>query len=96
MSKRVCQRCREIVTKDHQCRGGTVRRGYDSDWKKFRAWFVAKHKAVCRDCGASGTNVVIEVHHIQRVADRPDLRLHEANCMCLCKTCHSKRTARGE
>jgi len=38
----------------------------------------------------------IDVHHIRKIADRPDLRLTLANLMSLCKRHHAIRTQRGE
>jgi len=72
-------------------RGSARQRGYDARWERFRAYFIARHPA-CHDCERLAT----EVHHIQRLAARPDLKLVESNCMALCKRCHSTRTAKGE
>lgn len=36
-----------------------------------------------------------EVHHIQKVRDRPDLRLTESNLMGLCAVHHTRRTRKG-
>ena len=65
-------------------------RGYDGEWRKFRKTFLYCNP-LCADC----RRVATEVHHIAKVRDRPDLRLDVNNCMPLCKSCHSKRTARG-
>jgi 5-methylcytosine-specific restriction protein A len=72
-------------------RGSSRERGYDRNWERFRKWYLARHPA-CYDCGRLAT----EVHHKLKVKDHPELKLVEANCMALCKTCHTKRTARGE
>jgi 5-methylcytosine-specific restriction endonuclease McrA len=37
-----------------------------------------------------------DVHHKQKLRDRPELKYEEENLMGLCKACHDKRTARGE
>ena len=37
-----------------------------------------------------------DVHHIIKLADRPELRDDATNLMSLCHSCHSKRTAAGE
>ena len=65
-------------------------RGYDRAWYRFRAWFLQRHP-VCEDC----EELANEVHHLKPIAERPDLRLVEANCVALCKRCHSKRGAAG-
>ena len=36
-----------------------------------------------------------EVHHKAKLVDNPHLRLVESNCAGLCKTHHSKLTAKG-
>ncbi|WP_432207955.1 HNH endonuclease signature motif containing protein [Ancylobacter polymorphus] len=37
-----------------------------------------------------------EVHHLISVRERPDLRLDVANLQCLCRSCHSRITARTQ
>jgi 5-methylcytosine-specific restriction protein A len=49
----------------------------------------------CEDCLPRITPAV-DVHHIRKIADAPELRLVMSNLMSLCKPCHSVRTARGE
>lgn len=46
---------------------------------------------VCNRCWPA-----TEVHHIIKIAARPDLRLDQENLMSLCKSCHGRRTGRGE
>lgn len=75
-----------------QMRGNSGERLYGARWQKFRAWFIAR-RPICEDCGRAAT---AEVHHLEKVRDRPDLRLVESNCRGLCKPCHSVRTQRGE
>jgi 5-methylcytosine-specific restriction endonuclease McrA len=40
--------------------------------------------------------VATDVHHIQKLTLRPDLKYDETNLMALDKSCHQVRTARGE
>lgn len=75
-------------------RGSSTSRGYDAAWRRTRMAFLADHP-LCTDCYPRLT-VATEVHHIAKVADRPDLRLEFDNLRALCKACHSVRTARGE
>jgi 5-methylcytosine-specific restriction protein A len=71
-------------------------RGYDADWKAFRAWFISKYP-LCADCSEEGRlTLAREVHHVIKLRDSPQLRLIESNCLGLCTTHHSKRTKRGE
>ncbi len=72
------------------------RRGYDRQWRNLRAWFL-KTTPYCQDCDDRDiATLATEVHHKVKIADRPDLRLDPRNLRSLCKTCHSRRTARGE
>lgn len=73
-------------------RGTAAERGYDALWRRFRTMFIARHP-VCEDCDRQPTR---EVHHIKKLAEHPELRLVESNCMGLCTRCHSIRTNRGE
>jgi 5-methylcytosine-specific restriction protein A len=100
--------CAELVAADtgyctaHQkCKPGenrltAWRRGYDGAWQRFRLMFLRKNP-LCDDClKTERVEPATEVHHLLKVADHPELKLVESNCMALCKSCHSVRTNRGE
>lgn len=71
-------------------------RGYDKKWEKVRKMFLKEHP-LCEDCLRYGVYTPAqEVHHIEKVKDRPDRRLDPTNLMALCKACHNRRTAKGE
>jgi 5-methylcytosine-specific restriction enzyme A len=84
-------------------RGNSNARGYDAAWRRFRSWYIRAFVAPdprCQDCGgmfdaAKGWSDV-ELHHVEKVADRPDLKLTPSNIRHLCKACHTARTGRGE
>ncbi|MDY6796971.1 MAG: HNH endonuclease signature motif containing protein [Actinomycetota bacterium] len=59
-------------------------RGYDWEWRKTRAAYLAEHPR-CERCGAPAT----EVHHKDEDTDNNDWDNLEA----LCKPCHSRETA---
>lgn len=85
--------CRSAYDKD---RPSANARGYDATWQRFRKWFIAHHP-LCADCADAGLiERAREVHHVLKLAERPDLRLDQNNCRGLCSTCHARRTARGE
>ena len=85
-----------IYRQQDQARENATARGYDADWRRFRAWFKSRHP-LCSDCLEEGRMTVTEeVHHVVKLRDAPHLRLVETNCMALCKTHHSKRTMKGE
>jgi 5-methylcytosine-specific restriction protein A len=73
-------------------RGTSAERGYDAAWRRFRLWFLHRYP-ICADCL---TVAATDVHHVEKLKDRPDLRLTESNCSGLCGRCHKIRTARGE
>ena len=92
-----CLTCRPETDRQYdQHRGTASQRGYDKDWRRFRRQMLAE-RPLCQDCEATGqTTAAAEVHHILKLRDNYDLRLEPTNVMCLCKACHSRRTARGE
>ena len=101
------RRCeRHAKERSPENRPSSSARGYDKRWSNkkskddlgtgVRDLYVQAHP-VCEDCEKRGeTKAVEEVHHIKKVADQPDHLLDETNLMSLCKSCHSRRTARGE
>lgn len=65
---------------------------YDSQaWQRFRLAYLAEHP-LCADC----EHVATEVHHRRGLREHPEDAYDPEQCMSLCKSCHSKRTARGE
>lgn len=77
-------------------RADATKRGYDRSWRKLRRQYLASNP-MCADCERAGrTALAAELHHIAKVADRPDLRLDPDNVVGLCVPCHHRRTARGE
>ena len=75
-------------------RGTAAQRGYDARWRRVRAWYLKRHP-LCLDCQGEGRVApATEVHHI--VALRDGGTHEETNLTALCKSCHSRRTAKGE
>jgi len=67
---------------------------YDRRWQKVRAAYLAKHP-LCADCQiARRLTPATDVHHIVKPSDGGSDR--DENLMGLCKSCHSRRTAKGE
>lgn len=100
--KRRCPRCpRMMPCSEHGARqydawrGSSTSRGYDAAWRRVRVAYLAENP-LCADCFPHRLTPATEVHHVAKVADRPDLRLDFDNLKALCKACHSARTAKGE
>lgn len=69
-------------------------------WRRFRLWYIQEIVVLdpfCRDCHKPYMSMSdIELHHIFKAADRPELLFDLGNIMHLCNPCHSARTRRGE
>lgn len=81
---------KERVAKADAARPSSAERGYDADWHRMRQRMLRDHPTC--DCGAPA----VEVHHLISVRERPDLRLDPTNLQCLCRSCHSRITARTQ
>lgn len=92
MSMRLC-RCGAIVkgrcstcSKPRQSK--TAERGYDNRWTELSKRKRASDP-LCERCLDNGkVTAASEVHHIRKIADRPDLRLDWDNLMSVCHECH--------
>jgi 5-methylcytosine-specific restriction protein A len=91
-----CDRCGPKGRARDRERGTAAQRGYDYQWQKFRERYLAEHP-LCMDCNAEGmTTAATDVHHKQKLRDRPDLKYEYDNLLALCSACHDYRTAKGE
>lgn len=61
-------------------------------WQRFREWFKARHPLCCDPFGVHGelSVQVAQVHHVEPLAERPDLACDEGNCRPLCTRCHAR------
>jgi 5-methylcytosine-specific restriction protein A len=90
-----CDRC-DRGKRARDTRKSAAERGYDWTWQKFRKVYLSEHP-LCSDCETEGrVGAATDIHHKQKLRDRPELKYEEENLMALCKACHDKRTARGE
>jgi 5-methylcytosine-specific restriction protein A len=104
-AKSCCRKpgCRNLVDKPGFCfehvkekhmqydryRESSSKRGYDSKWRKYREYYLAKHP-LCVKCGRIAT----DVDHIKAVNGQSDpLFWVESNHQSLCHECHSRKTA---
>lgn len=80
--------------KEYELRRGTARqRGYDVEWERFRKWFLNLH-SICEfgDC----MEKAVDVHHLKRVREFPQLKFVEENCQALCHSHHSFLTGKED
>lgn len=70
-------------------RASASKRGYDARWRRYRKNFLAKHP-LCVECGGLAT----EVDHIIDHRGSYKLFWDTDNHQALCKSCHSKKTAK--
>lgn len=94
-----CSRCGKLHPHGYVCTKGKQFRGGDE--RKLRQKAICKAKmaeikeranGLCEVCRDNGRFVYegLEVHHIEKLKDRPDLYIDDENLICLCTTCHKK------
>jgi 5-methylcytosine-specific restriction protein A len=68
---------------------------YDTQaWRRLRRAFIGANP-LCKRCEENGLLVAAtEVHHKLPLTSHPDLKMSWENLEGLCKSCHSKETAR--
>jgi len=59
------------------------------EWQAVRHAVLERDNWCCQHCGARRR---LEVHHVKRVADHPELAFDPANCLTLCARCHTTQT----
>lgn len=82
----------------YQYKGGEERELRNTwDWHKKSRQIRERAQGLCEVCRDSGRYVYegLEVHHIEKVSEHPELLLEDGNLVCLCVTCH-KQADRGE
>jgi 5-methylcytosine-specific restriction protein A len=78
------------------CRDKEIQSLYDRRWRRARKAFLALNPLCC-DCLAQGRSVAAtEVDHIQPHRGDEELFWARNNWAARCKSCHSKKTRRGE
>lgn len=77
-------------------RGTRTQRGYDGRWQKARKTFL-EHHPLCAECQRRGvlTPATVVDHIIPHRGDKT-LFWDTTNWQPLCKSCHDRKTARGE
>jgi 5-methylcytosine-specific restriction endonuclease McrA len=80
----VAERTKARKAKADKQRPSARARGYDAEWERARADWLAAYPS-CRRCGAPATLV----DHIIPIRKAPHRRLDRTNFQSLCTPCHS-------
>ncbi len=92
--KRYCEKHKHLEGKDLPKDRRPYRPQYKGAWPRLRALYL-KRNPLCVECKKKGLVVeATEVDHIAPIRERPELRLVWSNLQALCKSCHSRKTAR--
>lgn len=59
------------------------------EWQAVRHAVLERDGWACQHCGEIRR---LEVHHVKRVADHPELAFDPDNCLTLCGSCHTAET----
>src|SRR5690554_3930012 len=59
------------------------------EWQAVRHAVLERDGWCCQHCGAIRR---LEVHHVKRVAEFPELAFAPGNCLTLCAPCHTRET----
>ena len=104
MIGKACSRCGRVHRYEYQCNKGKVYKGGEERRLRSRhKWAVKSHEVreganhlceVCRDNNIF-TYDDLEVHHIEKLRERPELWLENENLICLCKN-HHKQADEGK
>lgn len=103
---RACGYCGHIHQMNEECPKKPHRHDHKTDtdklrstyrWRKKRAQIKADAHHMCEVCADQGhiTTQHLEVHHITKLRDNPDLLTDDSNLICLC-TMHHKQADAGK
>lgn len=96
---KTCSRCGRIHSYNYKCNKGKIYKHNEIDklrsstrWTNKSIEIREASKYLCSVCLDQGILNYdnIEVHHIEKLQDRPDLLLENDNLICLCKYHHKK------
>ena len=92
---KACSRCGKVHPSTYACHIGVtatpeMRLRSTSRWKRKREQIKEASNYLCAVCREEGRYIYegIEVHHITKLRDRPDLLLDDDNLIPLCVTHH--------
>lgn len=92
-----CDNCyKNKILKNKETRSKNMKKADDSlktpQWKALRNKVIKRDNNCCRLCLINDyvETRTLQVHHIHKRIDRPDLTFNEDNLVTLCKVCHEK------
>ena len=101
---KACSRCGKVHNYNYKCNKGKIYKHNDIDkLRSTKRWTNKSIEireasnylcSVCLDKGILNYED-IEVHHIEKLQDNPDLLLENENLICLCKK-HHKEADKGK
>lgn len=98
---RSCQKCGKVHPYSYDCSAvANVKTSEDrlrskSRWTKKSLQVRDDANHMCEVCRAEGriTTEGLEVHHIEKLRDEPDMLLEDDNLICLCRKHHEEADA---
>lgn len=104
IKRKICNRCKAIVSLPHNCRDTTNDKMYNKTkrinndfynsqpWRKKRELILNRDSGLCQECLRNGiTTIGNIVHHIIELNDDWNLRLVDDNLEVICQRCHNKQ-----
>lgn len=101
---KACSRCGKIHDSNYKCTKGIIYKQTEEsklrntyDWHSKAEQIKKDSNYLCAICKLEGryTYKDLEVHHIDKIKDKPDRLLDNYNLICLCVN-HHKMADRGE
>ena len=99
---RACSRCGRIHPDGYRCQAWKVYAGGDerklrnrNKWHEKARQIKEAAQSLCEVCRREGRYRYdnLEIHHIEKLTERPDLLLEDSNLVCLCQECHKAADA---
>lgn len=92
-----CDNCyKNKIEKNKQTQRAKLKKADDTlktpQWKATRSRVMERDNFCCRLCLLRNyvETRTLQVHHIHKRVDRPDLTFNESNLVTLCRTCHEE------
>lgn len=99
---KACSRCGRIHPSGYRCNAWRTYPTTDerklrnkNKWHEKAKQIKEEAQNLCELCRSQGRYVYndLEVHHIEKLTDHPELLLEDSNLICLCQNCHKQADA---